>query len=402
MESINVTLLSLTCMGRKNYDIFISYRRKGGFETAKHLYDLFIRDGYRVSFDIDTLREGFFDSELLKRIDECKDYILIIDSHCFDRTLDPNFNPQNDWLRQELAYAIKKKKNIIPIFLNDEKYYPNNLPEDIEPVTRINGPQYNTYYFDDFYKTVKNKFLTSKPKEKKYLKIGVGIGLLILLIIGLSLSLISLIHKKPTSSNTLNIEEKINGDLINIEEVENKSESGDIKLKITKEDVHDNNRLQDQNGMTYGGINMFDDNPNTGWAVDLTKAIIDNDLLLGPYINLNAKRITGIWIQNGYAKNKNVYNENMRAAWILIYRSDNWSQDYPEDSDILYKGPLKDRMNFQKLEIDPKFDNSKPTKTIAIAFPSYNPNNPNGADYYIGKKFKDLVISEIAFYGEPM
>lgn len=36
------------------YDIFISYRRCGGFETAKHLYDLLTKDGYRVSFDIDT------------------------------------------------------------------------------------------------------------------------------------------------------------------------------------------------------------------------------------------------------------------------------------------------------------------------------------------------------------
>ena len=40
------------------YDIFISYRRRGGFETAKHLYDLLTKDGYRVSFDIDTLRNG--------------------------------------------------------------------------------------------------------------------------------------------------------------------------------------------------------------------------------------------------------------------------------------------------------------------------------------------------------
>ena len=51
------------------YDIFISYRRRGGFETAKHLYDLLTKDGYRVSFDIDTLRNGDFDTELLRRID---------------------------------------------------------------------------------------------------------------------------------------------------------------------------------------------------------------------------------------------------------------------------------------------------------------------------------------------
>lgn len=58
------------------YDIFISYRRKGGYETAKHLYDLFSKDGYRVSFDLDTLRNGDFDQALLKRIDQCSDFIF--------------------------------------------------------------------------------------------------------------------------------------------------------------------------------------------------------------------------------------------------------------------------------------------------------------------------------------
>ena len=93
------------------YDIFISYRREGGYDTAKHLYDLLVRDGYKVSFDIDTLRSGDFDVQLLERIDECKDFILIVDKHAFDRILDPKSNPNYDWLRCELAYALKKNKS---------------------------------------------------------------------------------------------------------------------------------------------------------------------------------------------------------------------------------------------------------------------------------------------------
>ena len=94
------------------YDIFISYRRKGGYETAKHLYDLFSKDGYRGSFDLDTLRNGDFDQALLKRIDQCSDFILILSKGAFARTLDPAFNPRQDWLRIELAYALKKQKNM--------------------------------------------------------------------------------------------------------------------------------------------------------------------------------------------------------------------------------------------------------------------------------------------------
>lgn len=185
------------------YDIFISYRREGGYDTAKHLYDLLSRDGYRVSFDIDTLRNGDFDTSLLQRIDECKDFILIVDAHAFERTLNPQFNPQNDWLRQELAYALKIGKNIIPIFLNGVKGFPNNLPTDIKGVSKKNGPEYNRYYFNDFYNTLKKRFLTSKSHKTSSLKYG--ISLLIIILIAVALFLNNFNSANPEVESTVSI-----------------------------------------------------------------------------------------------------------------------------------------------------------------------------------------------------
>lgn len=145
------------------YDIFISYRRKSGYDTAKHLYDLLTRDGYSVSFDIDTLRNGDFDVSLLQRIDSCTDFILIVDAHAFDRCLIPSFDRSKDWLRCELAHALQKRKNIIPILLADVEGFPENLPEDIAEVTRKNGPKHTIYYFDSFYRKLKEDFLESEP-----------------------------------------------------------------------------------------------------------------------------------------------------------------------------------------------------------------------------------------------
>ncbi len=147
-----------------SYDIFISYRRQGGFETAKHLYDLLVRDDYSVSFDIDTLREGRFDYKLYNRIDECTDFVLIVDKDCFARTLNPDFDPQNDWLRQELAYAIKQKKNIITVLIAGAQF-PEKLPNDIDSVRFMNGPKYNQDYFDAFYNRLK-EFFKSNPQTK--------------------------------------------------------------------------------------------------------------------------------------------------------------------------------------------------------------------------------------------
>lgn len=185
------------------YDIFISYRREGGYDTAKHLYDLLSRDGYRVSFDIDTLRNGDFDTSLLQRIDECKDFILIVDAHAFERTLNPQFNPQNDWLRQELAYALKIGKNIIPVFLNGVKGFPNNLPTDIKGVSKKNGPEYNRYYFNDFYNTLKKRFLTSKSHKTSSLKYG--ISLLIIILIAVALFLNNFNSANPEVESTVSI-----------------------------------------------------------------------------------------------------------------------------------------------------------------------------------------------------
>lgn len=152
-------------MGQKKYDIFISYRREGGYETAKHLYDLFTRDGYNVSFDIDTLRNGDFDVELLKRVEECTDFILIYSAGAFDRILDPNFDPKKDWLRQELTHALKFDKNIIPIMLEGITEFPDNLPDDVARVAKKNGPKYDKIYFDAFYNKLLNCLETPKPSK---------------------------------------------------------------------------------------------------------------------------------------------------------------------------------------------------------------------------------------------
>ena len=151
------------------YDVFISYRREGGYDTAKHLNDLLVRDSYRVSFDIDTLRNGDFDIQLLSRIEECKDFILIVDKHAFDRTLDKTFDSTKDWMRCELAHALKHNKNIIPVFLSGVTGFPDGLPADIINVTKKNGPEYNRYYFNDFYETLKKRFLHKRNNYKYFI-----------------------------------------------------------------------------------------------------------------------------------------------------------------------------------------------------------------------------------------
>ena len=137
-------------------DIFISYRRDGGGATAGRINDLLTADGFTVTYDVKTLREGRFDEQLLERIEQCQDFVLVVDKACFVRTLDPQIDPQDDWVRQELAYALRLKKNIIPVLM-DGAVFPKGLPVDIDEVRRMNGPRCVHEYFESFYTELKDK-----------------------------------------------------------------------------------------------------------------------------------------------------------------------------------------------------------------------------------------------------
>ena len=149
-------------MSKTIYDVFISYRRDGGGATAGRINDMLTADGYSVSYDVDTLREGRFDEQLLVRIEQCQDFILVVDKNCFARTVDPATNPKDDWLWQELSYALRLKKNIIPVLLAGASF-PKQLPEDINNVRFCNGPKYVHEYFDSFYTKLK-AFLHAYPR----------------------------------------------------------------------------------------------------------------------------------------------------------------------------------------------------------------------------------------------
>ena len=129
----------------KDYDIFISYRRIGGIDTARTFYDRLTAMGYRVSFDIETLRNGKFNEQLYRRIDECRDVIVVLNRTALDLREDPD----DDWLRLEVAYAIKNGKNIIPIFLRDyEPPKPGTLPPDIADLVKFQGVTASDEHFD--------------------------------------------------------------------------------------------------------------------------------------------------------------------------------------------------------------------------------------------------------------
>lgn len=138
----------------ENYDIFISYRRDGGSELAQLLYSRLTADGYRVFFDVESMRSGKFNKQLYSRIDACLDMLVLLPPHA----LDPR-DTEEDWVRMEIAHALKQEKNIIPVLMRNFSW-PDSLPEDINELRYCHGVTAAMDYFDAVYDRIK-KLLTA-------------------------------------------------------------------------------------------------------------------------------------------------------------------------------------------------------------------------------------------------
>ena len=143
----------------EKYDVFLSYRRDGGETMAVLLHDRLVAKGYSVFLDIESLNSGSFNKKLLTVIEGCTDVVVVCSKGCLDRCIN-----EGDWVRMEIAHALKNGKNVVPIFLRDFKW-PDVLPDDMEALRVQNGVNANsTEYFDAAVDRLAGKFLQSVPQ----------------------------------------------------------------------------------------------------------------------------------------------------------------------------------------------------------------------------------------------
>ena len=92
-------------------DVFISYRREGGYAMVRLVYECLRNAGLSVFLDLEELRSGQFNEKLYEEIEKCKNFVLILPPNSLDRC-----NHEDDWLRLEIEYAIKQKKEYYPCY----------------------------------------------------------------------------------------------------------------------------------------------------------------------------------------------------------------------------------------------------------------------------------------------
>lgn len=110
------------------YDVFISYRRKGGTEIARAIKAELEKMGYTVFLDFDSLHDGHFDSRISEAISASDVFMLVLSQNALDSCIN-----ENDWLRKEIEYAIETNRHIVPVN-PDQKFsrYPETLPDTLK------------------------------------------------------------------------------------------------------------------------------------------------------------------------------------------------------------------------------------------------------------------------------
>ena len=175
----------------RKYDVFISYRRDGGSETAVLICDALRRQGYRVFLDVESLRSGPFNTELYRVIENVTDFLLILPPHSLERCIH-----EDDWVRLEIECAKKHGKNIIPILLRGFSF-PEKLPESIDFIRYQAGIEANPEYYDAFIRRICS-FLHSRRYKASHIALPIVITSILLLVVSFVLFYQSKLYKEKT------------------------------------------------------------------------------------------------------------------------------------------------------------------------------------------------------------
>lgn len=143
------------------YEIFISYKRKS-LPTANNLHYRLTTRGYSTFFDLEEMRKGNFDVQLLNYIEKAKDVFIILEEGSLDACKSDEW--EKDWFCHEIAFALEKKKNIIPILLGDYKMPSEDFfPDKLKELSLKHAPDFSFSFFDAYLdKLIEKKFITSE------------------------------------------------------------------------------------------------------------------------------------------------------------------------------------------------------------------------------------------------
>ena len=128
-------------VGDNSFDVFISYRRKDGWDYARILQSELEKRGYDVFLDDDDLENSPFYGGVFQTIERSAVFLAILTPGFFE-----NARNEDDWILSEVKYAISSHRTIC--LINPDNLFsvfPDNIPQTIKDTLAVQ-PQWVVDY----------------------------------------------------------------------------------------------------------------------------------------------------------------------------------------------------------------------------------------------------------------
>lgn len=171
----------------KGVQVFISYRREGGRDIARNIYERLSLAGYTTFFDYNSMQNGEFNRQIYDAIDQADDFVFILSKNALNRCAN-----DGDWVKEEIEYALARKKNIVLLSTEEDVVFPDNLPESLQSLRTRQATFLSQNYYDRSIEMLRNA-LKSKPTKNNHtlrnILMGAGFSLVVSLVVWLGFSL---------------------------------------------------------------------------------------------------------------------------------------------------------------------------------------------------------------------
>ena len=128
------------------FDVFISYRRKGGSEKAQLVKSELKQRGVeeeRIFLDTHSLHDGDFEQKIKVAIEQSQSVVVIISGGCFDEV------KETDYWYMEIREAMLQRKKIVPILFDGiTSLAALDVPKEFLDLTKMNAVSYQHEYAD--------------------------------------------------------------------------------------------------------------------------------------------------------------------------------------------------------------------------------------------------------------
>lgn len=155
-------------------EVFISYRREGGSDLASFLEAKLQSYGFDATIDVGNRYTGDFIQYIENEVKDCTLFIVLITKGSIPRMVDPK-----DISREEIEYAFKYGKAILPIIMHDVDMFKDitdhadSLPEEVKKLAKINCRFYRhemredtLSYIVDLARTLRHERLINTKGQK--------------------------------------------------------------------------------------------------------------------------------------------------------------------------------------------------------------------------------------------